>query len=157
MSKVQAVQISGQYIDWLTIYTAKRVQFWSFWSLSVTVWMSIWNSWQYNYTEIDPHLKKLLPSLLLNILTKLRKFEKIDPHLMKLSHSLSLKTNFVGLLNDLVNTFLALLQKVVTFRRIFRPLRGKKPSCSSKPHLIEIVQSTSCSNLRAISWLVNDL
>ena len=149
LSKVQAVQISGQYLDWLTIYKAKRVQFWSFWSLLVTV--------QYNYTEIDPHLKKLLPSLLLNILTKLRKFEKIDPHLMKLSHSLSLKTNFVGLLNDLVNTFLALLQKVVTFRLIFRPPRGKKPSCSSKPHLIEIVQRTTCPNLRAISCLVNDL
>ena len=27
LSKVQAVQISGQYLGWLTIYKAKRVQF----------------------------------------------------------------------------------------------------------------------------------
>ena len=30
LSKVKAVQISGQYLAWLTIYKAKRVQFWSF-------------------------------------------------------------------------------------------------------------------------------
>ena len=39
----------------------------------------------------------------------------------------------------------------VTFRRIFWPLRGKKPSCSRKPHLIEIVQSPS---KQKISWTV---
>ena len=65
LSKVQAVQISGQYLDWLTIYKAKRVQFWSFWSLLVTVWCPYETHDKFNYTEIDPHLFKSQGNILI--------------------------------------------------------------------------------------------